>query len=149
MLKNDRKNRITDIILDHWNELRDVRKFPSESELDLGHLSSIWDNCFLVQTRDVLTKENYNYTYLGKNIIDAYGRDLTNMSIMALASEQADHISFKYEEVIRTGTFMYDEGEFLNAKKMKVKYRQVLVPLGDDNCHVQSILGGMRYKLFK
>ena len=41
-----------------------------------------------------------------------------------------------------------DEGEFINRDGHVVKYRQCLIPLAKDSYTVDSIFGGMRFKVF-
>lgn len=147
MDKHFSKCRITDTIIDHWDEIRGDRKFPSEDSLDLKCLSGVIDSCCLVQTRDI-GGGAYNYSYLGKKIVEAYGRDLTRQSHRLLTAPQANHLQAVYEQIIRRKEPIIDDGEFKNLSGQTVKYRQVLVPLGDSDDKVESILCGMRYKIF-
>lgn len=149
-MQNDfSQRRITDALLEHWKEIKGKRLFPSEKDLNLEKIEDIWSSCFLVQTRDIEQGEDYNYTYLGNCIIDAYGKDLTHQSPFLLASTQANHLQHVYERIIDNKGPAIDEGIFLNLKGQTVKYRQCLVPLGDNDAKVDSILGGMRYKIFE
>lgn len=139
-------NRITKIIIDHWNVVRGRKALPSEQDLDPNVLESLLDNCFLIKTAELTTAGKHNYVYIGKNIIDAYGSHVTYPK----DSHHIDPLSHKdkFKEVIQTRKPVLEEGEFINQDGHLVKYRQCLVPLGRDGRTVESIFGGMRFKVF-
>lgn len=141
--------RIPDIISQYWEELKAARSFPAESDVReeaLEKMGCLKDS-FLIRVRDIAKEKDYNYTFLGPAIINAYGEDLTGVSIRAFTSPDAANLEEKYFEVIATRRPVIDEGEFLNARNMRVRYRQCLVPLGAGE-DVQAILGAMRYRLY-
>lgn len=137
--------RINNVILRHWEEARGGRRFPSELDLDPEILEAVLDNSFLVKT-DGVEDGKYNYKFLGKNIMNAYGSDLTK----CLDYSKGNPLTYsnKIEHIIATGDPISDEGEFINTHGDKLKYRQCLVPLSSDGIHVDSVLGGMRFKIF-
>ncbi len=148
MQNTDMSRRITDIILEYWKEMKRDALFPNEDAIDPNMLREIWDNCFLVQTRDIISHGAYSYTYIGKNIIEAYGQDLTGMSIKHFVSPQASHLQTVYDKILGSRQPLLDEGTFKNSQGKTVKYRQCLVPLGaKGSSDIESILGGMRYKI--
>lgn len=140
-------NRITVRIIEHWESVRRNNKIPAEHDLDPNVLETLLDNCFLVKATELMNSGQHNYVYIGKNILDAYGSNVTYPKdyhdIDPLAHKD------KFEEVIRTKAPVLDEGEFINKDGHLVKYRQCLVPLGKDGNTVESIFGGMRFKVFK
>ena len=137
--------RINHIILSHWEDIRGERRFPSEVDLNPEVLESVLDNSFLVQTEGV-EDGKFNYKFLGKNIMNAYGSDLTKCFDYSKGNPLA--YSNKIEHIMITGEPISDEGEFINAQGDRLKYRQCLVPLSSDGVHVDSVLGGMRFKIF-
>ncbi len=44
---------------------------PAEQDIDPDDIRDLWDSCFLIRVKD-LGKADYNYTYLGEAIIEAY-----------------------------------------------------------------------------
>jgi hypothetical protein len=133
--------RITNIILDHWNEIRGLKKFPAEKDLDPALLERLLDNCFLIRT-DGIFEGKYNYKFLGKNIMNAYGSDITRpLNDEAEPFSQRD----KIKELLTYEHPIIDEGEFRNIKRDLIKYRQCLVPLSNDGVTIDSIFGGMRF----
>ena len=145
--KNVIERRITLRLLAYWEKLRRDKIMPSEEELDPDDLQELWDYCFLIHTKD-LSKEDYNYTYIGKELQKAYHGELTKADCLDLSSLNARKLSGNYETVINSKTPLIDEGEFVNMHNDLVKYRECLLPLGCDG-KVDAIFGGMRFKLFK
>lgn len=145
----ERPRRLTDQIMQYWNELRGDRDLPYEGDLRSDDLQDVWENCFLLQTVDIEKGHHYNYTYLGKNIEQAYGQDLSVSRLHLIVSPIAETLAPKYHQVLNTREPLVDEDEFINAKLQVVKYRQCLVPFANEDGEVSMILGGMRYKVFE
>lgn len=131
------ERRITLRLLAYWERLRDGRAMPAESEIDPGSLSDVWDYCFLFHTRD-LGKADHGYTYLGENLSGWLG-DANAFNIRKLRAG--------YPKVMETTKPVLEEGEFEGPGGQLVKYRQCLLPLGE-NGQVLAILGGVRFKIF-
>ena len=93
--------------------------------------------------------EDYKYKYLGTNIIKAYGEDLTGLNVNRMAAPEAGHLAEKYETVLALKRPVIDEGEITLSKIEVIKYRQILLPFGDDGINISSIFGGMSYKVEK
>ena len=140
------ENRITNIITTHWNQVRGKNPLASEKDLDINILSGVIDNCFLIRTKELLLNGQHKYTYIGKNILSAYGSDI----ITPHDYHDVDPLSHKnkFEEVIALGRPITEEGQFINKNGHMVKYRQCLMPLGVDGRTIDSIFGGMRFKIF-
>ncbi len=140
------EGRITNIILTHWYDIRKDKVLPSEKDIDPNILEPILDNCFLIKTKELRTLEQHRYIYIGKNILDAYGSRVTSPKDY----DDIDPLSHKnkFEEVLKYCKPIIDEGEFINKDGLLVKYRQCIVPLGEDRNNIESIFGGMRFKVF-
>ncbi len=95
------------------------------------------------------SKEDYAYKYIGKRITQAYGSDLTGSKIGSLVAPEAGHIAEQYEHVLAWKRPVNDEGEIHISKNHIIKYRQILLPLGDNGISINAILGGMSYKIFE
>lgn len=138
-------SRITNILMKHWGNIRGTRVLPAESELDPAILEGILDNCFLIRAEGIM-EGKYHYKYLGKNIMNAYGSDLTKRQ----GNEKENPLTYKkkIEQVLESKLPIIDEGEFVNIQGHIVKYRLCLVPLGTGET-VESVLGGMRFKIIE
>lgn len=140
------ERRITIRLLAYWERLRGKRDMPTEEDIDPDDLQDLWDNCFLIHVKD-LSKPDYNYTYLGTAIIEAYRSGLSESDPGRLISPNADKLAHSYSEIVKTGKPVIEEDEFRNLHNDIVKYRQCLLPLGH-NGTVDAIFGGMRFKIF-
>lgn len=141
------ERRINDILLQYWNLKRGKRPFPAENDIDPAEIGSVWDYCFLIQTRDIENAGDYNYTYLGKEIIRAYHGGLEEEPGSPMLSPNASRLAQRFQKVFDNREPVTEEGEFINIKGMTVKFRQILLPLGHGD-HIHAIFGGMRFKVF-
>lgn len=143
--------RITETLLRYWLQLRRGRYFPSEQDVNPEDIGSLWDNCFLVHisSKPTENQDYYKYTYLGGNLIHVYDGDITEEGVCkSLVSPFTKKVSEKFDEVFETKRPVYDESEFTNSNNIIIKYRQILLPLGDNDDNVNYILGGMKWKSF-
>lgn len=140
------ERRITLRLVAYWEKLRGNRPMPLENDIDPDDLADLWDYCFLVQVRD-LGKNDYNYTYLGSAIMEAYRGGLAVDDHSCLAGMNANKLAVDYARLIETRRPIMQEGEFTNLHQEIVKYRQCLLPLGSGE-KVEAIFGGMRFKIF-
>ena len=136
------------ILLQYWNELRDERPMPREDEIDPDRLSEIWGHCFLLQIRDVKHVKDYNYTYLGPTLINAYNDGTLDRFNGKMVAPEANRVSHLFEQVIQDKDPLIDEGEYVNPVGRVVKFRQSMLPLAGPDGTVESILGGAWFKLF-
>jgi hypothetical protein len=143
---NAAERRITLRLLAYWEKLRGERAMPHEDDIDPDDLKDLWDRCFLIHVQD-LDKPDYNYTYLGKAIDEAYHHGLSQGDPNGMLSPNANDLAHGYAKVIETGKPLLEEGEFTNLHQEVVKYRQCLLPLGQ-NGKIEAIFGGMHFKIF-
>ena len=144
------KRRIPDILMTYWEGLKAGRAFPAEDDLNPDDMEKegFWKDAFLIHTSEIAKRQEYQFAYLGSAIQQAYGEDLTGIYARSFASPSAASLADIYFEVIATRKPVTDEGEFVNARNMVVRYRQCLVPLGKSGNKVDAILGAMRYRLY-
>jgi len=136
---NNQERRVTDQLLKHWKKLKGKRPYPSLADIHPADIKDIWADCFMVEIDD---NHRHHYTYLGENICDMLGGDLTGTSVLYLS----DNLASKYFGVVEKKKPLVDESEFINLKNNEVKYRQILLPVGPDKKTVDHVLGAMRYK---
>jgi hypothetical protein len=136
-------------LMQYWNTLRGGHDFPQESDVDPDAIAEIWPSCFLISIDDVTRKVGYRYSYLGDQLIEAYGDDVTNPDV-ALTSISTSSIPIvqKLDEVLKTKKPVFDESDFINLKGLHVKYRTCMLPLGFDDGQISHIMGCMRWRLY-
>lgn len=141
------ERRLTLRLLRYWQELRGIRTMVAEAEIDPDILGGDWGFCFLLQSRDVANIQDYNFTYLGENIMGAYFDREIDEHNQFLIGPNAYRLGSHFTRVLQTRAPVLDEGEFLTLHGRRVLFRQVLLPLGHDDKGVEAIFGGMNYKI--
>lgn len=145
---NRSSRRITSVLKNYWEYVKDDRSFPSISEVQKHDIKNIWDNCFMVKAdNSCMSPDDYQYIYLGENVKKAFGEDLTGMTIEKMHAPEVVHLAEKYEKVLATKLPVYDSGELHLENGKTVLYRQILLPLGENGITITSILGGISYKI--
>lgn len=145
------KQRINEYLHSYWESKHNGRTCPSESDIDPAELADIWDSCFLVRYNDTHTDENeFTYLYLGSTLLEAYGGSDENTREICtrLIFPSSMSLVHKFREIVEHGKPVLEEGEFLNIKKLLVKYRSNMLPLLDKEGNIRYIIGGMKWKLF-
>jgi len=138
--------RMNERLQQYWQELRAGRSMPLESEIDMEALKDIWGHCFLVSVTD----GKFAYSYLGPQLVDAFGDDLTGKEIVeTLVYPHPLSLLNAFASVAQSGTPGMDESEFVNSRGATVKYRSCVLPLGSANKpSVAFLLGGMNWKAY-
>lgn len=129
----------------YWNKKRGAKPFPFEQEIDPDELGPTWDYCFLVQVRDILNVQDYNYTYLGEGIIRAYRGDIFDQHNESMIGPNAHALSKSFRRVMETRAPILEDGEFVALTGKRVKYRQCMLPLGNEQGEVDAIFGGLSF----
>ena len=146
---NSLHHRAHERLREYWDKLRGVRTFPHESEIDPDEIADIWASCFLISIDDVTKRIGYRYSYLGSELVSAFGDDADNPEVaMCLLSTALVPNTKKLDEVIQKKQPVIDDGEFLNRYNMIVRYRTCLVPFGYEDGQVSHIFGVMRWRMY-
>jgi len=135
-------------LIDYWQRLCKGRPYPLEDEIDPCDIEEIWEHCFLIQRRDVEHVAYYNYTYIGPGIVAAYESGKIGALIPGLAHIDAAHLGKEYMQVFETGKPLLYENEYCLDALTEIRFRQCLVPLGNHEEKIGSILGLMGYRLY-
>jgi hypothetical protein len=134
-------------LMRYWSEKSGQRAMAIENDIDPEELGADWDFCFLLQARDVANIQDYNFTYLGENIMKAYCDTALDAHNQFMVGPNAFRLSTHFTRVLDSKAPVLDEGEFATLHGRRVLYRQVLLPLGQTNGAVEAIFGGMNYKI--
>jgi hypothetical protein len=145
------KQRINEYLHSYWDSKRQSQACPTESQIEPQELAEIWDSCFLVRYNVGHDEDSaFTYLYLGTALLEAYGGDDASARDICtrLIFPSSMSLVHKFKEIIKTGKPTEEESEFLNIKKLLVKYRSTMLPLTDEKGQVRYILGGMKWKAF-
>ena len=142
------ERRLTDRLLRYWREHSTGKPFPSEHDLDPDALARDWEHCFLVQVRDITHVQDYNYTYLGARIIEAYRGGLHDEHNAFMIGPNASMVNKSFGRVMITRAPVIEEGELVTFSGRIVKYRQCMLPIGTEAGVLEAIFGGLSFKFF-
>lgn len=139
-------HRINERLNTYWDMLRGNRTMPAEGDVAIEDIKDIWPSCFLITIKD----GKFSYSYLGDQLVEAYGDDLTGKEIAeTLVYPHPPSLINTFAEVAGTGEPKIDDSEFVNSRGATVKYRSCVLPLsGADGSSVAFLLGGMKWKAF-
>lgn len=133
-------------LIQYWESIRGDFAFPSENDIDPDDIPDIWEDCFLLQVRD-MNRADGNFTYLGKHIIDAFRGGMSGDSCGELVSPNIRNLGQNFNDIVQTLKPQVQVGEFRNIKGNIVRYRQGLVPLGHSKDAADAIFGCMSLKI--
>src|SRR5262249_14258617 len=136
--------RISDTLLYYWFCLKGRRPYPAVQEIKPEDLNTIWPYCFLLQSHKSDGSQTYHYEYFGEALKTAYDQGQLEPGFLPIASPVADHLLTKYNDVLRTGLPLIEQGEGLSFNT-PIVYRQCLLPLGPVNEAPDFILGGLHF----
>ena len=133
----------------YWEALRGDRPFPRESDIDPDAIAEIWESCFLISNDDVTRRIGYRYSFLGSDLLGAFGDDITNHdAALRLLSTARVPNARKFDQVLSEKIPVIDESEFVNLMGMNIRYRACLLPLGLDDGQITHIIGCMRWRSY-
>ena len=137
------EKRITEALKAYWEGLRKGGEIPSEKDIDANDIDDIWQSCFLVRVDE---DGKFAYEFLGASIIEAYADENVGEPIIEdQLYPESPGIVNKFQEVVDAVEPIFYEGAFINKDNQDIKFRKILLPLGE-NGKVKHLLGGMRWK---
>ena len=141
------ERRLTLRLLAYWERIRGDRAMPNENDINPeGDISDMWDDCFLIHTQDI-DKEGYNFIFVGNNLKMVLTGGMFDDPADMWKSLNVRHLAPDLKKVLETQKPVIHEGELVNDAGQLVKYRQCLLPVGENN-KVLAIFGGMRCKIY-
>lgn len=140
------ERRLTLQLLAYWERLRGSRPMPRESDINPDELNELWDDCFLVHESD-MTQNDYNFVYLGDNIRMAISGGKIDTSGSAAHDLNIKRLTPSILKVLNNKSPVIEDGQLMNDLNQVVKYRQCLLPVGEEN-KVLAVFGGMRCKVY-
>jgi hypothetical protein len=143
------ERRLTQRLYRYWQEKSAGRPFPCENDIDPDELGEDWENCFLVQVRDIVNVQDYNYTYLGPKIMEAYRGHLKDEHNEFMVGPNAHSVSKSFGRVLASRAPVMEEGELTTLSGHKIKYRQCMLPIGTEDGVVEAVFGGLTFKYFE
>lgn len=138
--------RLNERLQRYWDEVREDRDIADESQINPDHIAEIWPSCFLINAQE----KRFRYDYLGPDLIEAYGSDISGQEICeALVYPDSPTLFNAMQHAIKARCPVEDRGEFVNHLGATIRYRCLVLPLSRNFEQAPSfILGGMRWKWY-
>lgn len=132
----------------YWDKLRGNRAFPCEDSINPDEIPEIWPHCYLIQTNDLKNRRRADFTYLGSEILRIYHDLLATEDANDFISPSTSHLSQNFWLVIENKKPIMQSGQFPTSRGNTIKFRQCLLPLGNNDQEVMAIFGCARLKLY-
>jgi hypothetical protein len=138
--------RITDVLYAHWNEVRGTRAFPRYEEINQQALRNVWDDTFILEVLKLIQGHGFRFIHQGSHFSDEYIKDSTGLYIKNVILSFFETASDYYQKVLDTHAPLRREDVYKSTDGHVLKYREILLPLGDANSgEITHLLGGMRF----
>lgn len=151
MMQPMHDKRLTSRLVGYWQLIKKDQEIPDFLKFNTNALDDIKDYCMVLGVQPSVVpggNPNYKFEYMGKHIIDIYGRDMTGKYAHSdLKDIPGSSILKKADTLVKPYISITDEGQFVNDKGKIVKYRSCLIPFGKTN-HISHIVAGMSWKVF-
>ncbi len=139
------ERRLTMRLLNYWQELRGVRRFPSLGDINPEAVGDIWENCYVLDVGT--TSRDPMFSYLGQRLaklsgVYIRGNSLADLENGTLLDQATRHVP----EVLETCAPVTSEDEFIRYDGVTIIYRSIVLPLSDDQKTVSHLLGGANGK---
>ncbi|MDB2414715.1 hypothetical protein N9W34_02980 [Rickettsiales bacterium] len=141
-------NRITEILYDAWDKARGTRVFPEPDDIDKSIISEVWDDSFIIKIIPLISEYGFSFEYRGKNLSPEHIHSETGLYIKNLITGFLETETERYTKVVKSKKPLIEENIYKAANGGVIKYRQILLPLGNtnkDEACVEKIIGGMRF----
>ncbi len=142
------EKRITQRLLNYWKTTAKGTKYPDIKRLNTAVIEDIWPFCFRVAIIPG-TMPTYRYEYMGQEIIELYGRDLTNQVVDSrMAAFPGAVLHEKLDNVVATGEPLSDDNHMVGLTGKLIKYRACMLPFGNEQSGVTHIVTGLSCRFF-
>lgn len=134
-------------VVRYWDELRSGKRFPSENDICPSGVGELWENCYVIQKRDVHHPERGNYTYIGDNILNAYEMGLLDSATGRIIAPKDLSLNGMFAKVLEEGVALYEDDHFTDEKGAEVWFRQCFLPLATHGDAPDAIFGCLHFKV--
>lgn len=143
------EQRLTTRLSNYWERLRDGASLPNIERFRSGDIPDMWEFCFQVSVdQHDASRKQYLYGYMGRQIIQAFGQDLTGKRVNSMVQNvPGANILKKIDSCVDGRQILTEDGKFINDKSKVVKYRSCMLPFGND-AGVTHVVVGLSWRAF-
>lgn len=142
------EKRLIERLKQHWLSLKGDGVMPDMRQLNPDMISDLWGRCLVLEV--VHNPANraalYSYDYMGKDIITAYGSDLTDHYVnVHMHNFPGWQVLQSIDKMLAQPDVYEAEGSFVADTHKVVKYRAILLPFGSEK-KMTHVLVGLSWK---
>lgn len=149
--KSISEKRLVKRLTDYWSRIKGDAHLPLIMKFNHHALEDVWPFCFQlsVQADDTHQTATYKYDYVGEEIVNAYGRDMTGERVnSSIHGIPGGSIINKIDEMVTLRDVIIEQGKFINDKDKVVKYRTCLLPFSSGHDEVTHVIAGLSWRAF-
>lgn len=140
------ERRITEKLILHWQEKRKGADYPNLDDFNIEEIEELWDDCMLgkVTSEQPHDKNDVYYDHIGRNIMNISGLsdDESEQTLLFIHT----HLCSSYHQVFHEKRPCVEESTLTNLAGQELMYRQIILPLGDEDGMIKHIIVGLRFK---
>jgi hypothetical protein len=142
------EKRLVERLKQYWRTLKTEDLLPRVEKFAPDVVADLWPRCLMLE---VVSKADnivplYTYEYMGAEIINAYGSDLTGHYVNVHMHNFPGWQVLQSVNTMLTSPEPFDtDGSFVANTHKVVKYRAVLLPFGVENS-ITHVLVGISWK---
>ncbi len=143
------EQRLTFRMTDHWNRIKNGNAVPAIQAFNPQNLDTLWYKCLQVSVIGNADKHDYIYDYVGEELIDIFGKNLTGQKVTSkLHFLPAKQMIMKMDEIINDPKPLTLDGQFIDEKNRTIKYRSCLLPFGSNAQNITHFVIGISWNSF-
>ena len=134
----------------YWDTIRQQDPLPDFNKFNQNSIPDIWDSCMLFKVSDAGNKKMYQCAYVGRQLIEGFGKDLENryVSLHDKRMLPGSNIVEFLEKTIESKSVMLSQGQFVNHQNKIVKYRDCILPFSDRTGKIKQLVVGISWRAF-
>jgi hypothetical protein len=138
------ERRLVSRLLTYWRDLCDDRTFPLVGDVRPDDIPDLWPRCFILSLADEAADAAFRWT---GDALSALGGDGLNGRPVseAQANSLLGMATAYFGEVLAKGAPVSRGGAFQGVDGTTVKFRSILLPMGDGADRIVEILGAISW----
>lgn len=144
------ERRLVNRLKNYWDMLRGESDIPNFAKFNSAQIADMWQNCMSFSvTLTAGRKKMYQCNFVGENVSAGFGKDLKDRYVSSHDKRilPGANLTEAMDDAVDNRLFVLSAGQFVNFQNKIVKYRDCIMPFGDDN-NVTNVVVGISWKAF-
>lgn len=136
-------------LMTYWKRLHTERGLPEIRKFNPHAIEDVWPHCIKLLITEVNEKRTYKYEFMGKHIIEAFGKDMTGLQVSPnIRNVPGTGIIKRLDAAIPLREPVMEQGQFINDKDKLIKYRSCILPFGSNKYDITHVVLGLSWREF-